>query len=267
VHPTYQAQVIVSYYEAGKILDFIDQKWGDSKIVDMIHEFALNKPTVEVIKDQLGMDPATFDKEFMEEINRQTATIIAGFNDWTKGVREISELAKAGKYDDVIAKGRQIEKVYPDYVEHANVYDFVADACLKKNDKACAIDELGKYNKIGGRDPETIKKYAQLLVEANRPKDAAAALERLNYIYPVDPVLHERLGALLLQNGDAKGAVREYQALVALHPLDVAGSHYNLAKAYQANGQKDQAREEAFTALEAAPDYKPAQKLLLEVSN
>jgi tetratricopeptide (TPR) repeat protein len=70
----------------------------------------------------------------------------------------------------------------------------------------------------------------------------------------------------LLETGDAKGAVREYQALIAMHPSDVAGSHYNLAKAFKAAGQKDQAREEAVTALEAAPNFKPAQKLLLEVS-
>ena len=70
----------------------------------------------------------------------------------------------------------------------------------------------------------------------------------------------------MLQTGDAKGAVREFQVLVALHPIDAAGSHYNLAKAFQAAGQKDQARDEAVNALEAAPNYKPAQKLLLEVS-
>ena len=80
------------------------------------------------------------------------------------------------------------------------------------------------------------------------------------------PELHERLGSLLLETGDATGAVREFQALVAMHPIDAAGSHYNLAKAFKAAGQKDQAREEAVSALEAAPNFKPAQKLLLEVS-
>jgi Flp pilus assembly protein TadD len=93
-----------------------------------------------------------------------------------------------------------------------------------------------------------------------------AALERLNFIFPIDAELHERLGALLLETGDPKGAVLEYQALVAMHPIDVAGSHYNLAKAFMAAGQKDKAREEAVTALEAAPNFKPAQKLLLEVA-
>jgi Flp pilus assembly protein TadD len=74
------------------------------------------------------------------------------------------------------------------------------------------------------------------------------------------------LGNLKLDNGNTKGAVREFQVLVALHPIDVAGSHYDLAKAYKADGQKDQAREEAVAALEAAPNFKPAQRLLLEVA-
>ena len=51
-----------------------------------------------------------------------------------------------------------------------------------------------------------------------------------------------------------------------MKPIDAAGSHYNLARAWQATGQKDQAREEAVLALEAAPNFRPAQKLLLEVS-
>jgi cellulose synthase operon protein C len=266
VHPAFPSQVIVSYYEAGKICDYISERWGESKLLDMIHEFAKNRPTVDVIKEQLGMEPAAFDKDFLAMIDKETGKTVAGFADWTKQVREINQLAKDGKNDEVIAKGRAIEGIYPDYVEAGNVYSFIAEACLKKDDKNCAIDELGRYSKIGGRNPETVKKYAKLLADAGRPKEAVTALERLNFIFPIDAELHERLGGLLLETGDAKGAVREYQALIAMHPGDAAGSHYNLARAFKAAGQKDQAREEAVTALEAAPNFKPAQKLLLEVS-
>ena len=87
------------------------------------------------------------------------------------------------------------------------------------------------------------------------------------FVAPLDTRLHEKLGSLFLDTGDAAGAVREYQVLVALNPGDKAGSHYNLAKAYKADGQKDKAREEAITALETAPEFRPAQKLLLEVSS
>jgi hypothetical protein len=36
--------------------------------------------------------------------------------------------------------------------------------------------------------------------------------------------------------------------------------------ALKAQGLEDKAREEALTALEAAPDFRPAQKLLLQLS-
>ena len=266
VHPTFPAQVIVSYFEAGQMCDYIGQRWGEHKLLDMIHEFAKNRPTVDVIRDQLKIEPEQFDKDFMAVIDKEFGKTVAGFADWTKQVREINALVKDGKTDEVIAKGKAAEGLYPDYVEAGNVYSFVADACIKKGDKACAIEELGRYSKIGGRDPETIKQYAKLLDEAGRKKESAAALLRLTYIYPQDTELHERLGALSMDNGDPATAVREFRALIGMNPIDQAGSHYNLARALKAAGQNDQAREEAVLSLEAAPNFRPAQKLLLEVS-
>jgi tetratricopeptide (TPR) repeat protein len=266
VHPTYPAQVIVSYFQAGKICDYIGERWGEQKLLDMIHEFAKNRPTVDVIREQLQMEPEAFDKDFMAVIDKELGKTVAGFADWTKQVREINALVKDGKTDEVIAKGKAIEALYPDYVYPGNVYTFVANACVKKGDKACAIEELGRYSKIGGRDPDTVKQLAKLLEEAGRKKEAAVALQRLTYIYPQDTELHERLGALSMDNGDPATAVREFRALVAMNPIDQAGSHYNLAKALKAAGQNDQAREEAVLSLEAAPNFRPAQKLLLEVS-
>ena len=72
----------------------------------MIHEFAKNRPTVDVIREQLGMEPEAFDKDFLAMIDKETSKTVAGFADWTKQVREINQLAKDGKYDEVIAKGR-----------------------------------------------------------------------------------------------------------------------------------------------------------------
>jgi tetratricopeptide (TPR) repeat protein len=266
MHPSYPNQVIVSYYQAGKICDYISEKWGEGKLLDIIHAFAKNKPTVDVIREHLRMEPEAFDKDFLAYIDKQTAVTVAGFEEWSKGVRQLNQLAKDGKNDEVIEKGRAIEGLYTEYVEAGSVYDFVAEACMKKNDTACAITEWGRYSKIGGRDPETIKKYAKLLEDAGRKKEAAAALERLNYIYPQDVELHKRLGALALDLGNTSEGIREFQAVVDMHPIDGADAHYNLARAFKAGGRNDQAREEAVLALEAAPNFKPAQKLLLEVS-
>ena len=101
-----------------------------------------------------------------------------------------------------------------------------------------------------------------------QPKDAAATLERINYIYPVhDEAMHRQLGDLWLAQKNYPGAIREYTAVVASGPLDKAGAKYNLAQAYYAAGQRDKAEESVLAALEAAPGYRPAQKLLLEIEN
>jgi hypothetical protein len=52
---------------------------------------------------------------------------------------------------------------------------------------------------------------------------------------------------------------------VASNPVDKAGAEFSLAQAYYAANHKDKAEESVLAALEAAPGYRPAQKLLLEL--
>jgi tetratricopeptide (TPR) repeat protein len=268
VHPTYPEQVIVSYFQAGKVCDYIVKRWGDAKLVDMIHAFAKSQvSTVDVIRDQLKIEPEAFDKDFLADLDAQTAKTVAGFEAWTKQMRELNQAIKEDKAPgDLLQRARDLEELYPEYVESGNAYVMAANACVKTGNKPCAVAELGKYSRIGGRDLEAMEQYASLLAEGGNKKDAAAALGRMIYVFPLDAGLHEKLGNLDLDTGYTAEAVREFQVLVALNPGDKAGSHYNLAKAYKADGQTDKAREEAITALEVAPEYRPAQKLLLEVS-
>src|SRR5262249_17852203 len=147
-----------------------------------------------------------------------------------------------------------------------SVYEFLSDAYLAKGDKAKAIAELEQYSKIGGREPSVLKQLATLETEQGHKKEAIAALERLNLIYLKDEEAHKKLGELYMDTGNATAAAREFQAVLTGPPIDLAGAHYQLARAYQASHRNDQARDEVFSALEAAPGFKPAQKLLLELN-
>ncbi|HEY4086544.1 MAG TPA: tetratricopeptide repeat protein [Bryobacteraceae bacterium] len=267
VHPTYPDQVIVSYFQAGMICDYIVKRWGDPKLVDIIHAFAKTQSTVDVIREQLKIEPEQFDKDFLADLETRTGKAVAGFSEWTKELRELNTAVKDDKIPaDFVERARKLETIYPEYVETGNPYVLAGDALLKAGDKAGAMAEYAKYSKIGGRNLETMEKYADLLAASGDKKAAVAALWRMIYCFPLDAGLHEKLGNLDLETAANADAVREFQVLVDLSPDDKAGSHYNLARAFKANGQTDKAREEAITALEAAPEYRPAQKLLLEVS-
>ena len=71
VYPDYPAQVIVSYFQAGSICDFIEEKWGEDKLLDMVHSYAKLKTTPQVIQQDLGLAPEEFDKQYLAWIDQQ----------------------------------------------------------------------------------------------------------------------------------------------------------------------------------------------------
>jgi cellulose synthase operon protein C len=268
VRPEYEAQVIVSYYQAGRICDFIEERWGADKLLDMVHSFAKLETTPDVIEQDLGLTPEDFDRQFLAWLDTDVGKEAASFDDWRKGLKELAMLAKNQQYDEVIREGEEVRRLYPDYVYDANAYEFLAQAYLAKRNKQAAVAVLTDYEQIGGHSPDTLERLASLEEETGDLKDAAATLDRINYIYPVnDEQLHRHLGDLWFGQGNYSGAIREYAAVVAMQPLDKASAEFNLAKAYFAVGQADKAEDNVLQALEAAPDYRPAQKLLLQLQD
>jgi len=266
IHPSYPQQVVVSYFQGGKICDFITEKWGWDTILAMLHDYAHGEETSGVIRKELKVEPAEFDKQFRAYVEAQTKTQVQHFTEWKDGLKKVAEAAKNKDNDAVIKEGLAIRDLYPDYVESGSVYEFLAHAYLDKKDSADAIDELNRYAHIGGRNPASLKLLAKELTDAGKTKEAADILDRLNYIYPVDGDLHQKLGALFFDQGNAAGAAREFRAELAYKPIDAAQAHYDLARAYNANHQPEQSKEELILSLEIAPGFKPAQKLLLQLS-
>ena len=267
VRPEYPMQVIVSYYQAGRICDYIKERWGADKLLDMVHSFAQLKTTPKAIRQNLAMEPEEFDKQFLEWLDKDVGKTVANFDKWRTSIKDLTQQAKNKNYDEVLKEGEEVRQMYPDYVYPANAYEFMAQADLTKGNKPAAIAILTDYEKMGGRNPQALKQLASLEEELGKPADAAATLDRLNYIYPVDEELHRHLGDLWFAQNNFKGAIREYGAVVAMQPLDKASAQYNLARAYFAAGQKDMAEEHLLASLEAAPSFRPAQKLLLQLKD
>ena len=266
IHPVSPPQVVVSYFQAGRICDFINDKWGWDTLLAMLKDFGDDLDTAAVIRKELKIEPAEFDKQFLAQLETETKGVVSHFDEWKTGVKFMMEAFHKKDYDAVIREGGTLRDWYPDYVEEHSVYEMVARAYLEKGNKTAAMDEFERYVHRGGRNPDSIKQLAALEVEAGNKKEAAAVLERLNFIYPMDPELHQRLGTLWFDLGNASGAVREFQAVVAHNPIDPARAHYDLARAYKLNRQTEQAKDELLAALETAPGYRQAQKLLLELS-
>ena len=267
VRPDYPGQVIVSYFQAGRICDYIKSRWGDDKLLDMVRSFAGHETTAEAIQQDLGMAPEAFDRQFLDWLNQDIGKTAAKFDEWRKRWKDLLQAAEGSQYDEVLKEGDGVCRLYPEYVYEASAYQLMAEADVAKGNDPAAAAELTRYQEMGGHDPALLKKLASLYQKLGKSADAAATLNRINYIYPMDEDLHRRLGDLWFSGKNFDGAIREYSAVMALHPLDTASAQFNLARAYFATGRTDEAKDHLLASLEAAPGFRPAQKLLLQIED
>jgi cellulose synthase operon protein C len=267
IHPQYETQVLVSYFEAGRICDYIQMRWGQAKLMDLVQQFAIPRSTPDAIRTVLGMEPAAFDAQFQAWLNQDTAALVSGFDAWHKQLALLVSATRAKHNDEVLRQAEAVIALYPDYVFDANAYQMLAAAALAEDKPAVAVSALTRYVQHRGREPAALEQLAKLQQQAGDSPGAIATLQKINLIDPVfDTDSHRRLGDLLMDAKDFGGARREFAAVLALHPLDKAQANYDLARACHAAGDADCAMNAVLAALEAAPDFKPAQKLLLELT-
>lgn len=267
MHPTYPNQVIVSYYQAGRICDYIQERWGAEKLVEMVHDFAVPTTAPAVIQQALGMTPAAFDAAFDAWLLKDLGAEVGNFAQWRTQLHALVTAAQAPHPDwsEVVKLGQQVVSLYPDYIDDANAYGFLADAYQQQGDVTAEMAILTQYERKGGMDPKRLEQLAALEDGAHETAAAAATLNRINYIYPLDAAVHRKLGDLWMEIKNYQGAEREYEALVALHPLDQAGAQYELARAEFAVGDLNAAQDHVINALVDAHDYQPAQQLLVQI--
>jgi len=267
MRPSYPSQVIVSYFQGGRTIDYIVSRWGWPKVLEMERAFSHVTTTAEVIESVLKLKPEDFDKQFLEWLGEQHKATLARFEEWSKDMKPMNAAVKAQQWDEVLKLAPRLRDEYPEYVEAGNHYEALASVYLAKGEKAKAIAELERYARIGGRDPVTLKKLAGLQEEAGNHKAAEETLRRILYIYPTkDEELHRKLATLRAGLKQWEGSAEEWRAVVAMKTVDPASANYELARAYKELRKLDDARDAVLASLEAAPGYRPAQKLLLELN-
>ena len=126
--------------------------------------------------------------------------------------------------------------------------------------------ELEAYRDAGGKKSGDVEETGALEA-GDRESEASAKYAARSSTTSIRKTRNYtgNVGTLLLASGDANGAVREGRGALALNG-DAVESHYQLAKALHAAHRVKEAKDEVVLALEAAPDFKPAQQLLLQLS-
>lgn len=266
MRPTYNGQVMVSYMQGGLVFDFIDLEYGFEQIVDMLYLFNEGASPVEAIEQVLGITDKEFDRHFKQFIDIEFGPLLSRLNVWMEDMRAASEHLRAQQWEDAIAAADRALFTYPAYFENDSAYVMKARAYRALEDEEAEIEALEAFWKGGGYLPQALISLGTYYIERGRLEEAEAVLTDANWSNPFREELHAKLGDLYMDTDRPQQALGEYEVLLALDPLDKASANYRVARAWNALDNVEKTMEYLMTALDIAPQYRPAQQLLLDMS-
>ena len=266
MRPTYQGQVMVSYMQAGLVFEFIDLEYGFDKIVDMLYLFNDDVTPLQAIEQVLGISGDQFDEHFKQFIDIEYGPLLGGLNIWMTDMQAGFESLQEHNWEEAVAAADRAIFTYPDYVENDSPYIIKARASHELKDTDAEIAALETFWQKGGYLPDALMSLAGLYIDRGMQDEAEAVLTDTNWANPFREDVHEKLGDLYMDTGRPQLALEEYHVLLALDPLDKAAANYRVANAYNALDNAEKTMEYLMTALDIAPQYRPAQRLLLEMS-
>jgi tetratricopeptide (TPR) repeat protein len=283
--------VILAYFQASQVCEFVEEKFGFDGILKMLALYKEGARTPDVLQRALKLTPADFDKAFNEAMRAKVGGYLEAVgngpmksasgqapskdellgllkarpNDYFAHLRLGTIYKTAGDQEHAIEQLRRAVELFPYYTATGNPYEQLAeiyDARGDKKEAAAILEALARYNETNA---DAFAKLARLKLALGDRNGAIEALKTTFYIQPFDASLHKLAGDVYFELGNTAEAAKEFRVLIALAPPDLAQAHYDLARSLEASGNHTEARRAVLHALEIAPGFEKAQELLLKL--
>ncbi len=275
-----------AYYESALVVEFIIENHGIKALQAILRDLGRGREINEAIAahtqslPQLEEKFAAFAVARAEnlapelewekpEVNPFTADInqlVASHpkNYWILK-QQASSLLQEKKYDEAKAPLRKLIQAYPADVESPdNPYVLLAMAHRRLEEFA---EEKSVLETLGSLSADALDAYLRLMQIGSEAKDWKVVEKNGDRYLAVNPLLpqpYRYLAEAREANGKTDAAIDAYQVMLQLDPPDPADTHYNLARLL--NDKKDAtAKRHVIQALEEAPRFRDAHKLLLEI--
>lgn len=186
-----------------------------------------------------------------------------GTNFW-RLVQRAEELVESKNWADAKAPLEKLVKLYPEFIGLDSAYRLLAEAHRELGETNAEREVLAQFAE---RDDSALGAYRRLMELGAAAKDwGEVATNALRYLAvdPLVPLPYKYLGQAADELGDTKNGIVAYRAMLALDPADPAEVHFKLAKLLQKAGSPE-AKRQVLEALEEAPRYREALKLLMEI--
>lgn len=290
-----------AYFESSLVVEYLVQKYG----LEAVKQILVDLGTGVAINEALAKRTVALEKleaDFTEYATTQAKNLAPGL-DWTRtkdsesdgpsareknpkvvhlgaieGAKAAAHAHNPTNYWDLIddaqtamearkwaeAKG-PLEKVISLYSNAVSAYHLLAAVQRNLNQTNEEIQVLSKIARLEGDSTDTFLRLMQLGEETGDWKMVAENGERFIAVNPLVPEPYRRLARANEAGDQIELALRAWQRLLLLDPPDPAEVHYHLALLLKKQGEGLAAKRHVLQALEEAPRYRAAQKLLLEI--
>lgn len=288
LHPPSPLHLQFAYFESSLVVEYLIEKHGLPRLLKTLVELGEGIGIQDALTRNYG-PPAALDEKFAE-FARSKANSLAPKLDWSeiqipaeadeaslaallekhpKNYLAISRLANKRiadkKWRPAIETLRAWIALYPEQAGEGNPHSLLATAYRELGEFREERKALERLAALSADDEAAFSRLAELASEAKEWPAALKYAERLMAIDPLKRTSQQLLADLASRTGDDRKAIAAYRAVLRLAPPDIAEVHYRLAKSLARSGDSNAARRHVLLALEEAPRFRAAQRLLLEV--
>ncbi len=195
---------------------------------------------------------------------RETATTKQLKNYWVM-LRAGREMVESSKLPEAKALLQELIELCPEVIGSESPYFLLARAHRELTETNAERQVLVK---LASKDSEAAEAYKRLMELAKTQADWRSVAQSANQylaVNPLTPLPYRFLAEASEELGEPEPAIRCYRALLELNPPDLAAVHFNLARLLHKAGDPG-ARRHVLQALEEAPRYQAALRLLLEIN-
>ena len=290
LRPETPADLNFAYYQSSLVVEHFVERYGLEKVKAVLKDLATGLPIDAALERHLA-SLEQLDEEF-REYAAQLARELAPDLDWEKydlsairddddpqrlerwvadhptSIQGLSVLASQFLERREFEKAKPVLKklieLYPEQVGQGSPYEMLAKVHRELKETEAERKILEQYTAQSDSALSALLRLVELQASA---ADWGALLETSQRLVAINPLLSQtqRARATAAEHlNDSATAIRALQALLLLEPDDPAELHFRLARLLDAAGDS-RAKEHALLALEAAPRYRDAQKLLLKI--
>lgn len=277
-----------AYYESALAVEFLTASFGQEAMRKVLSDLAAGLP-INVALDRRCDSLAKIETDFDAFLKKRAESLAPGV-DWEKPepgqlrdpatlaaflkehpnsfyalILQSQRLRRQGEHEASIAPLLKLKSLYPQFIDGGNPYEQLAAVYrkLEKPDEEKAI--LEEFAKLEADGVPANLRLAEIHTEAGEWSKLGLAAKRLLAVDPLLKQAHQAAALAAEKQNQPDAAITALSRLAVLEPDDPADVHFRLATALHAQGRNVEAKRQVLKALEEAPRYRAAHRLLLKI--